>query len=230
MERMMSMDKTKINLGTKAAEIIEDGMVVGLGTGSTAACFIDSLIERCKKGLKISGVATSNASEEQARKGGIPVFDIDDVDRIDITVDGADNVDAQKRLVKGLGGALLREKIVAHFSDVMLVIVDESKISEKLEDFLLPVEIAKFGWKTTLSNLAEQGYGGNIRENQAGDFFLTDNGNYIVDIRFIGPCEYAESDNNKILAIPGVFETGFFFGLADRIFVGKKDGEVEIRQ
>lgn len=226
----MSMDKVKEKLGLTAASLIEDGMVVGLGTGSTAACFIDSLIARCKEGLKITAVATSEASAEQARRGGITVFDIDDVEKIDITVDGADNIDTEKRLVKGLGGALLREKIVAHSSREMVVISDESKVSKQLENFLLPVEITKFGWKTTVKNLASEGFIGKRREGEGGEPFITDNGNYIVDVYFEGYCHDPEGDNKKILAIPGVCETGFFFGLAKRILIGSREGEIEIRQ
>lgn len=226
----MSMDKVKEKLGFAAAALIEEGMVVGLGTGSTAACFIDSLIARCKEGLKITAVATSEASAEQARKGGIPVFDIDCVERIDITVDGADNIDAEKRLVKGLGGALLREKIVAYSSREMVIIADESKVSQYLEDFVLPVEIIKFGWKTTLKNLGSEGFSGKRRESKDGDPFITDNENYIVDLVFEGHCHDPEGDMQKIIAIPGVCETGFFFGMAKRILIGSRDGQIEIRQ
>ena len=224
----MSNRNAKKAAGQAAAEFVEDGMLVGLGTGSTAECFIESLIARCQKGLKIQAVATSNQSSEQAREGGIPILDIIDVSSVNLTVDGADEIDPQKRMIKGGGGALLREKIIAAMSDEMVVVVDEKKLVDKLGAFPLPVEILTFGHKATLRHLGELGYHGHLRKGEEKKFFLTENGNYIYDVVFESPCDDPENIDQRIRNVPGVVETGFFFQLAGRIIVGYPDGHTEI--
>lgn len=212
--------------GQAAADLIENGMVVGLGTGSTAACFIRSLIERCKAGLSISAVATSKRSEEQARDGGIPILDINLLTSLDIVVDGADEIDGNKRMIKGGGGALLREKIVANMAREMIVIVDEHKVVKQLGAFPLPVEIVAFANEVTLHKIQALGYPAIFRCQSNGNLYLTDNGNYIVDIPFNKLLSVPEKDNNLLRSIPGVVETGFFFNMAGRVIVGHKDGSV----
>lgn len=152
------LDVVKKAIGEKAADLIQEGMIVGLGTGSTAYWFIESLIERHKKGLNIQVVASSKKSLEQARKGKLPLIDIDSLSFLDITVDGADEIDPEKRMIKGGGGALLREKIVATMSREMVVIVDESKLVQKLGKQKLPLEILPFGHKGTLHHINQLGF------------------------------------------------------------------------
>ncbi len=214
--------------GATAATLIEEGMLVGLGTGSTAACFIEALIERCRNGLSITVVATSDQSIKQAIAGGIPTVDIQTVSKIDLTVDGADEIDPQKRMIKGGGGALLREKIVASASDEMVVIVDESKHVECLGAFGLPVELIHFGIAATVAKVEQLGFTGKLRKQVNGELYLTDNGNYIYDIAYPNLCQSPEKDHEALLQIPGVVETGFFFNLAGRVVTAHKNGDVKI--
>lgn len=218
----------KAAVGAAAANLIEDGMVVGLGTGSTAREFIDALVRRCNDGLKVVGVATSEASQRQAVDGGIEVVDINDAPEIDLCIDGADEIDPEKRMIKGGGGALLREKIVATASREMVVIVDESKCVERLGAFPLPVEVVQFGVTATLRHLENLGFNASLRKVN-GELFITDNGNYIADISFPVPLANPETAEASISQIVGIVETGFFFGIAGRVLVARNDGTVEFR-
>lgn len=214
--------------GETAAKLIQDGMLVGLGTGSTAACFIAALSQRCRDGLRIQAVASSPASHQLALNGGIPLVDPNSLTWLDMTVDGADEVDPKKRLIKGGGGALLREKILATMSKEMLVVVDESKMVPALGKCPLPVEIIPFGFKATVRHIESLGYSGVIRSTQTGTFFVTDNNNYIYDIFFEAPIASPESLQSSLLTIPGVVETGLFLQIAGRIIVGYDNGKVEV--
>jgi len=225
----MTQQDGKIAAGRKAAEWIENGMIVGLGTGSTAECFIDHLIERCKKGLSIKAVASSHASAERARKGGIPVEDINSVPRIDLTVDGADEIDLKKRMIKGGGGAHVREKILACASNEMVVIVDESKCVDSIGKCKLPVEVLFFGSPATRLRIETLGFKGKWRIEQDGTLFLSENGNLIFDIAYETLPVSPEKDHEKLIQVPGVIDTGFFFHLAGRVIVGLYDGSVEVR-
>ncbi len=226
--RRKNQDEIKQAVGYKAAELVEDGMLVGLGTGSTATYFIERLIALTQKGLSITAVATSERSKSQAEAGGIRMVDMEEVTEIDLTVDGADEIDGQKRMIKGGGGALLREKIIAVTSREMVVVIDEGKRVEALGAFPLPVEIVRFGAASTLKRLEAQGFTGGIRKGSDGTFFITDEGHYIVDIPFGQPIDSPEAAHQTILATPGVVETGFFFDVAGRVIVGYEDGRVEI--
>lgn len=225
-----SMSKeAKWAAGRKAAEWIRSGMIVGLGSGSTAECFIHSLIERCKNGLHIKAVASSRASANLAQKGGIELLDINSVPRIDITVDGADEIDTKKRMIKGGGGAHVREKILACASGEMVVIVDETKLVPSIGYSKLPVEILFYGSPSTRSKIEEIGFGGKWRQNDDQEtLFITENGNLIFDIHFEAPPETPEEVHQMIRSIPGVVDTGFFFNLAGRVIVGYHNGKVEI--
>ncbi len=225
----MQQDELKKAVGEKAAELVKDGMLVGLGTGSTASYFINSLIERVQHGLKISAVSSSERSSEMARKGGIEVLDINTITTIDLTIDGADEIDPQNRMIKGGGGALVREKIVASSSKQMVVILDESKLVETLGCFGLPVEILSFGYTATIHKINNRGYSGQLREKD-GKTYVTDNGNYIYDIH--EPKQFAnpENDHQILTLLPGVVDTGLFFNLPVRVLVGYKDGRVEFRE
>ncbi|MCP5470383.1 MAG: ribose-5-phosphate isomerase RpiA [Chlamydiales bacterium] len=217
-------DEIKNAIGKKAASLIEDGMLVGLGTGSTAAFFIQHLIERCKEGLRIEAVSSSVRSQEMAQKGGIKVLDMNKVSSIDLTIDGADEIDPKNRMIKGGGGAHVREKIVACASKKMVVIVDESKLVQTLGRFGLPVEILPFGIVSTLHKLKKLGYDGRIREG-----FTTDNGNMIWDIHTPKEFPDPETDHHKIIETPGVVDTGFFLNIPVKVLVGYSNGTVEFR-
>lgn len=223
-----SIAKAKKIVGEKAAAMVEDGMLIGLGTGTTASFFIASLINRCRSGLKITAVATSRASEKQAREGGIPFADINSLTSLDICFDGADEIDPQKRMIKGGGGALLREKIVATMSGEMVVLVDESKLVDKLGSFPLPVEICPFAFTATIARIEELGYKGKLRMVGANQKHITDNGNYIFDIKLSPHSPEPSQIHISLISIPGVVETGFFLEEAGRVLIGKNNGEVEI--
>lgn len=224
--KQLSQNALKKAVGIKAASLVQEGMLVGLGTGTTASFFIESLIQRCQKGLKITAVSSSLRSLEMAKKGGIPIRSMDEVTSIDLTVDGADEVDPHFRLIKGGGGALLREKIIASSSQEMIVIVDESKLVSQLGKFGLPVEIIPFGYRATLAKIERAGFEGKWRKEKDGSFYLTDNGNYIYDIHNPPVFPHPESDHSILINLPGVVETGFFFGLPLRVLVGRSDGSV----
>lgn len=212
----------------KAATLVEDGMIVGLGTGSTAAYFIEALGSRYKKGLKIKVVASSNASHLLAKESGLPLIDLNSLKSIDLYVDGADEVDPKKQMIKGAGGALLREKILAHMSREMTVIVDETKLVSKLGARPLPVEVIPFGLQATLHHLHQLGYRGTLRLKSDGSPWLTENNNYLFDVK-LSPSSHILQDHDRICSIPGVVETGFFQNQAGRVIIGFKDGSVVVQ-
>lgn len=219
----------KKSAGYAAAAFVQDGMTVGLGTGSTAAYFIERLIERCRNGLKIFTVATSSRSETLAREGGIPIIDINTLSSIDLTVDGADEIDKDKRMIKGGGGALLREKIIASMSKEMIVVVDQSKLVNRLGKFPLPVEIVQFAYTATIHRINQLGYEGKLRTEASGKRYVTDNNNYIYDIHFKEFIDNPEQLHHQLREIVGVIESGLFIHLAGRVVIGYNDGKVEIR-
>ena len=225
----MTLDRAKQSAARKAAEFIETGQIVGLGTGSTAAHFIDALIKRCKMGLKIRAVPSSRHSSDRAARGGIEILDINSAPRVDITVDGADEVDGKKRMIKGRGGAHVREKILAAASTEMVVIVDETKLVPRLGVGCLPVEILFYGSPSTRQKIEDLGFGGKWRMNDDGTLFISENGNLLFDISFDSPPSDPETEHAKLIQIPGVVDTGFFFGLAGRIVIGYGDGAVKVR-
>ena len=228
------MNDTSKDLGKKAAalyaaNLIQDDMIIGIGTGSTAGYFIQFLGQRCQEGLKVRAVATSEKSKMMAEKSGIAIIDANEVDYVDFDIDGADEINSQKQMIKGGGGALLREKIVAYMSKEMIVVIDESKRVEKLGKFPLPVEIVPFAYLTTVKHLNSHGFLGKMRINEKNELFLTDNGNYIYDIYFKNVIDQPLEVERKIKKIPGVIETGFFLEIAGRVIVGFNDGLVEVR-
>ncbi len=224
----MGSEECKRAAGRKAAEYVKHGMVVGLGTGSTVFHFIERLIELVQDGLKITALSSSHRSMRQAEEGGIPLAEINEITSIDITVDGADEIDPEFRMIKGGGGALLREKILANMSREMVVIVDESKRVEKLGGVKLPVEILPFACVGTAEKIRLLGFRGEFRKQSGDNLYTTDNGNHIYDIHFDAPREQPEEDHNRLILIPGVIETGYFFNLATSALIGREDGTVEI--
>ena len=222
-------DEAKNAAGQKAAEWIESGMIVGLGTGSTAAYFIRHLIDRCRQGLRIQAVSSSRQSAELAKKGQIEILDINSIPRIDITVDGADEIDLKKRMIKGAGGALVREKILASASKELVVIVDSSKLVPSVGQGKLPIEILFYGSPATRMKIEQLGFTGKWRYGDDHTLYITENGNLIFDILFDSPPPFPEKTHDDLRSIPGVIDTGFFFNLAGRVIIGYPNGRTEIR-
>jgi ribose 5-phosphate isomerase A len=202
-------------------------MKVGLGTGSTAYWAIQKIGERVAQGLHIQAVATSQASEDQARELGIPIVPFHQIGRLDVTIDGADEVNEQLVLVKGGGGALLREKIVESNSDRLIIIVDESKDVKVLGAFPLPVEVVPFASEWTLEALEQTGCRVEWRMKD-GERFLTDNGNYIADCRY-GTIENPQELEIRLNQIPGVVDNGLFINMADQVIIARANGQIDVR-
>ena len=207
----------------KAVEYVEDGMTLGLGTGSTVEYALKKLGEKVKGGLKVKGIPTSMHTRKLAKKYKIPFTSLEENPEIDLTIDGADEVDSNLNLIKGGGGALTREKIIASNSKKEIIIVDDSKVVKALGiDCPLPVEVVKFGWQSTKKALEKFGCTVELRKIM-DEPFITDNSNYILDCDFehIAEPEQMEKDINNI---PGVVENGLFIGLVDEVIVGSKQG------
>ena len=224
MDRKAARDAQKRAAAEAAAALVEDGMVVGLGTGSTAYFAIEALIRRVREGLSILGIATSERSDAQARAGGIPLTTFAEHRRLDITIDGADEIaTGSLDLIKGLGGALLREKIVAAASDRLVIVADARKLVDRLGGTArLPVEIVPFGWQTTAERLAQLGANPVLRGGEASPFH-TDGGNLILDCDFGLIADPAALDQ-AIAQTIGVVETGLFIGMAGMVLVADHTG------
>ncbi|PZX19712.1 ribose-5-phosphate isomerase [Palleronia aestuarii] len=233
-ERLSPVETAKRAAARRAADLVEPDMALGIGTGSTAYWLIRHLGERiASEGLRITGVPTSSQTAELASKAGIALVDLEAAGRLDLTIDGADEFDSALNLVKGGGGALLREKIVAAASDRMIVIADKSKHVETLGAFPLPVEVTSFGWQSTKAAIEDLLPGHDLLGDQItlrldGEApFVTDGGNLILDLHLkrIGDPRRLARDLNLI---PGVVESGLFIGLCDTVVIGHGDGRTEI--
>ncbi|WP_424765559.1 ribose-5-phosphate isomerase RpiA [Paenibacillus sp. sgz302251] len=222
---MIALESKRI-AAEHAVAYIADGMTVGLGTGSTAYWAIKKLGERIQEGLQIRAIATSKKSEQLASEYGIPIITFGEITgEVDITIDGADEVDKNWNLIKGGGGALLREKIVASASKVMIVVVDQRKIVDHLGLFPLPVEIVKFGFESTIQKLSQLGCTPALRIVDEKPF-MTDNQNYIVDCKFDW-IEDPKQLSYLINQIPGVVDHGLFIQMAHKVVIGYDDGSVK---
>lgn len=225
----MSNDALKLAAAERALQYVEPGMKLGLGTGTTAAKFVEVLGPKVKAGLDVTCVATSKATQAQAEALGIPMTTLDDTPFLDLTVDGADQLDEELRLIKGGGGALLREKIVATASGRMIVIADITKRVQTLGSHPLPLEVVQFGLAATRNMVvalaADAGCEGEItlRIGADGKPFITDSGNYILDCAF-GTIPHPEDLDEALKLIPGVVENGMFLGIADLAIVAGPDG------
>jgi ribose 5-phosphate isomerase A len=208
-----------------AATFVEDGMKVGLGTGSTAYFAICKIGERVQAGLNIQAVATSEASDKLAREWGIPIIPFDQIGRLDLTIDGADEVDPEFNLIKGGGGALLREKIVAANSNKLIIVADGSKAVQKLGKFPLPVEVVPFASEWTFQTLEKMGCQPKWRMN-GEEQYLTDNGNLIADCQMGAIADAAEL-NVQLNMLPGVVDNGLFVNMADVVIIAKEDGTID---
>jgi ribose 5-phosphate isomerase A len=225
----MSLDELKRQAAAVALEQVRDGMKLGLGTGSTAKHFVELLGAKVQGGLRVVAVPTSEVTRADAERCGIPLTTLDQVDRLDITVDGADEIDPALDLIKGGGGALLREKIVAAASDRMIVIADDSKLVDTLGRFPLPIEVIPFGLAATRRAielaLAACGINGELklRSGKDGHAFVTDGGHWIVDAH-LGRIPDAPRLAGLLSVIPGVVEHGLFIGIASSVILAGSQG------
>lgn len=227
-------DLAKRAAAARALEMVEDGMMLGLGTGSTAGWFVRLLADRIRgEGLSVEGVATSSATVWLAEELGVPLRRLDEVARIDLVVDGADEIDARLNLIKGGGAALLQEKIVAAASARMVVIADDSKRVARLGRFPLPVEIVRFGWTVTRRLVGEvlacmdvDGHQADVRMGKEGPL-VTDEGNYILDLH-LGRIGDAPALASALNNLPGVVEHGLFIDMAHCAVLGRPDGSIEV--
>jgi ribose 5-phosphate isomerase A len=213
----------------KAVEHVDNGMIIGLGTGSTVKYAIKKLGEIVNTGLKIEGIPTSLRTKKLATEHNIPLVDLNDYTVIDLTIDGADEVDSNLNLIKGGGGALTREKIIAYHSKKEIIIIDETKVVKKLGvSFPVPVEVTKYGWNATKKVLEEIGCTVELRKIM-NEVYITDNSNYILDCDF-GKINEPEALEKEINSIPGVIENGLFIDLVDEVIVGSKQGIITLEE
>ena len=223
----MTQDEAKRAVAQRAVELVQDGMRVGLGTGTTATMFIEALGAKVKGGLKVRCVASSDASAALGRKLGMDVVELGELPELDLYVDGADEVGPGMALIKGGGGALLREKIVASAAEKFVVVVDESKVVAELGKFPLPVEVIKMALPLVMKRLGELGLKPEQRKAKSGDGpYLTDEGNFIVDCH-AGAIHEPEVTAAEIRSIVGVVEHGLFLGMASLVLVAGADGVKE---
>lgn len=220
--------KEKQLAAEKSIEFIKDGMTIGLGTGSTVYFLVNKLAESVKQGLNVTCVSTSKQTSELAKSLGIKIINLNEVDHLDLTIDGADEVDQNLNGIKGGGGALLFEKIVAAASKKVIWIVDSSKYVKKLGKFPLPVEVIPFGSKQILKRFNDRGYNPKVRKN-GSDIFITDSGNEIIDLH-LNQIEDSLKLEQEIKLIPGVVEVGLFNNIANMVIVGKENSTEIIRR
>lgn len=217
-------DALKKAAGIEAARLVEPGMTVGLGTGSTVRFLVDELGRRVKEeGLEFTGVTTSRRTQEQAEGYGIRIVNIDDVDHIDVTIDGADEVDKNFNGIKGGGAALLWEKIVAINSDKVVWIVDQSKVVDTIGAFPLPVEVIPFGNGQVIRKFEKKGYKPTLRLKEDGSPVLTDENDYVVDLH-LGRIDEPEALAEDLIHTVGVVEHGLFLNMVDQVIVGDPAG------
>ncbi len=230
---LSASDRPKHAAARAALDFVAPGMRLGLGTGSTAAFLVRLLGQRVRAGLDVVGVPTSSATEALARSEGIAVTTLDEAGMLDLTLDGADEFDPGLRLIKGGGGALLQEKIVAAASKRMVVIADPGKEVAVLGAFPLPVEVVRFGWRTTRARIAELLAGADVAGREVtlrerdGAPFVSDEGHHILDLH-LGRIGDPDALHDRLLHLPGVVETGLFIGMASAVVVGQADGSARV--
>lgn len=227
---MLTNAAIKELVGTQAAELVQSGMTIGLGTGSTIEWLIKALGNKINNGLEIRAVSTSAASNKLAAQYNIQLIELNDAAKIQLAIDGADEIDQQLQLIKGGGGALFQEKMVASAAEEFVVIADHSKLVDQLGAYPLPVEVMIFNWKQVEKQLIRQfDKPVQLRMKKDGNPFVTDHGNYIIDISF-GHITDPAAVNNTLHNIPGVIESGLFLGMAHKVLIGYPDGQTEWRE
>jgi ribose 5-phosphate isomerase A len=221
-------DQLKMKAAEAAVAEVKDGMIVGLGTGSTAWFAVESIAKRVAEGLRITAIPTSEQTAEHAHRLGVPLSSLAEHHRIDLTIDGADEVErSDLNLIKGGGGALLREKIVASASAQLVIIVDEAKLVDRLGvHFPVPVEVVPFGWQATARRVGNLGSTPSLRVGADGKTFVTDGGHYILDCAF-GPIASPAQLESELNSIVGIVENGLFIGLTSQVVVAGS-GHVDI--
>lgn len=225
---MLTQDEIKQKLGIYAADLIQQDMLIGLGTGSTVYYLLKELGKRKQQGLHFTAVCTSVQTQNILKEEGIDYVSLDDVERLQLAIDGADEVDKSGHLIKGGGGALLQEKIVEAASDKLIIIVDENKDVETLGAFPLPVEVITFGWKQVQQKIEKRYNIKTALREKEGRVFITDHKHYILDCYFNAIPDPTQL-NTALHLIPGVVETGLFIGMATKVITGYANGNIEER-
>ena len=220
----MNLDESKFNAAKEAVKLVKNGMLVGLGTGSTAKIAVDLIGEKLSENFQIVGMPTSIQTKKQAEALGIELIDIDSTDDIDIAIDGADEVAPDLSLIKGLGGALLREKKVERKAKELIIIVDESKIVEKLGVGFLPVEVSRENHSQTKKEITKLGCTAELRIEDDSLPFVTDNQNYIYHCKFENGIENPRKLDSELFEIDGVVDTGLFIDMASKVIIGTSSG------
>ncbi len=226
---MLTTEQIKMNVGRYAADLVPNDSIIGLGTGSTVYWLIQELGIRIQQGLVIKAVPTSATTKELADKAGIKIVELNEVNSLALTIDGADEIDPHFQLIKGGGGALLQEKMVAAASNKLIIIADENKYVEQLGHFPLPVEVIPSGWKQVQQKILSTGCSSVTLRQKNDQSFITDNGHYILD------CYYEKIINAAALNIslhllPGVVETGLFINMADIVIIGYANGRIQVME
>jgi len=222
------LDNAKKNSAVFAADFVKQGMTIGVGSGSTVYWLIEELGRRVRQGLQIVAVPTSSVTAEQAKQAGIALSELNAVEEIPLTIDGADEIDEKGNLIKGGGGALLQEKIVASASRELIIIADSSKLVHRLGKFPLPVEVVPFGYRHVERQILNSGSCRRTTVRTRGEnIFVSDHSNYILDCDY-GQIEDAAALNTALHLIPGVVETGLFVNMASKAIIGWDDGRVEV--
>jgi ribose 5-phosphate isomerase A len=222
-------DREKRLAAEKSLQYVQDGMCLGLGSGSTATIMLELLGRRIRDGLRVCGVPTSETSQRLAERAGIPLVTFEDVQRLDLTIDGADEADRDLNLIKGGGGSLLREKIVASLSRRVVIVVDSTKQVDRLGAFPLPIEVVRFAYRPIAEALMELGAAPVLRRDSHHRPFVTDEGNYILDCAF-GAIDDPAALARRLDAMPGVMEHGLFINMADTLIVGRDCGVVVVQR
>ncbi|RXK80991.1 ribose-5-phosphate isomerase RpiA [Filimonas effusa] len=222
---MFNSEEIKKRVGAYAADYVQPGMTIGIGTGSTVYWLLQELGNRIQQGLQFRAVPTSRQTQTLATELGITIADINNIEELALTIDGADEIDGSLQLIKGGGGALLQEKIVAAASKQLIIIADETKMVSQLGQFPLPVEVIPFGWKQVSKKIQQLGCREVVLRQKNGETFISDHGHYILDCHF-SAIPHASTVNQQLHDIPGVVETGLFINMADMAICGYADGRI----
>ncbi|MEP7373527.1 MAG: ribose-5-phosphate isomerase RpiA [Chitinophagaceae bacterium] len=225
---MLTQDEIKKKLGKYVADLVPANTTIGMGTGSTVFWLIQELAVRVRNGFSIKIVPTSNQTKKLAAEAGISSMELNDVDSLPVTIDGADEIDDRFQLIKGGGGALLQEKMVAAASKKLIIMADESKLVKQLGHFPLPVEVITSGWRQVQRKIMTTGCSKVVLRNINDKAFVTDNGHYILDCYF-EKIEDAAALNISLHLMPGVVETGLFINMAHSVIIGRADGIIEMK-